>query len=193
MSSKIKIAHQVPGRIRLKVPAAKRHPERLEEYKQAFSLIPGIEQVETSPETASIILKYDPDRQADFQAGFNAQYKRGESAPVRPRPPSNEIDVLATKIQQEAEYLAEHSDAARAFVDFCKNADRQIRVTTDNTLDLKMLLAIGVIGVTVFEVGATAATPVWLTLALFGLNHFLELQSERAEAQAQARAVKASV
>lgn len=189
--SKIKIAHQVPGRIRLKVPAAKRHPERLEEYKQAFNLIPGIEQVELSPETGSIILKYDPDRQADFQAGFAAQYSRQQAEPARQRPPSNEIDVLATRIQQEAEYLAEHSEAARAVVDFCKKADQEIRVATANTLDLKMLLAIGVVGVTVFEIGATAATPVWLTLSLFGLNHFIELQTERAEAEAQVQAAKA--
>ena len=53
-------------------------------------------------------------------------------------------------------------------------------------LDLKMLLAIGVIGVTVLEVGATAATPVWVTLALFGMNHFIEMQTEQMEARAAA-------
>ena len=60
---------------------------------------------------------------------------------------------------------------------FCKSADREIKIATDNVLDLKMILAVGVVGLTVFEVGATAATPVWVTISLFGLNHFIEMQA----------------
>jgi hypothetical protein len=187
MTAKLQIAHQVPGRIRMKVPSAKGNPEQLEEYKQALSLIPGIEQVEVNPDTGSIVLKYDPDPHDDFHAGFhhhcNQHHGHGSA---HHRPPSNEIDALAANIEREAEFLAEHSEAARAVVDFCKRADREIKLATGNVLDLKMVLAIGVVGVTVFEVGATAATPVWVTLSLFGLNHFIEMQAERMEAQAAA-------
>ena len=74
-------------------------------------------------------------------------------------------------------------------VDFCKRADREIKVASGNMLDLKMVLAISVVGFTIFEVGATAATPVWVTLALFGMNHFIEMQTELMEAKAvEARA-----
>lgn len=180
--ARLKIAHQVPGRIRMKIPSAKGSAERLEEYKQALSLIPGIEQIEVRPETGSIILKYDPDRHDAFHAGFHGHLH--EHHGEHHRPPTNELEALASKIEQEAEYLAEHSQTARAVVDFCKNADRQIKLATHNTLDLKMLLAIGVVGFTVFEVGATAATPVWVTLALFGMNHFIEMQAEQLEAKA---------
>jgi hypothetical protein len=48
-------------------------------------------------------------------------------------------------------------------------------------VDLKMVLCIGLVGFTIFEVGAAAATPVWVTLTLFGLNHFIEMQSELAD------------
>ncbi|SJZ53789.1 hypothetical protein SAMN02745126_01538 [Enhydrobacter aerosaccus] len=186
MKPGLKIAHQIPGRIRMKIRAAKGRPELLEVYKQAFSMIPGIEQIDVSPETGSIVLKYDPDRQADFQAGFNAQLNKPEPENTRRRPPSNDLEILASKIEQEAEYLAEHSELARSVVDICKQTDRQIRTATNNMLDLKMMLAIGVVGITVFEVGATAATPVWVTLALFGLNHFIEMQAEQREAQGAA-------
>ena len=94
------------------------------------------------------------------------------------------LAALANKIEQEAEFLAEHSETARAVVDFCKRTDREIKIATGNVLDLKMVLAIGVVGFTIFEVGATAATPVWVTLSLFGLNHFIEMQTEQLEAQA---------
>jgi hypothetical protein len=184
--AKLKIVHQIPGRIRMKVPSAKNNPEQLEAYKATLALIPGIEGVETNPETGSIVLKYDPDRHHDFHAGFEDHCR--DHHDHHHKPPTNEIDALASKIQAEAEYLAEHSHAAKVVVDFFKNADRQVKLASHNTLDLKMVLALGVIGVTVFEVGATAATPVWVTLALFGMNHFVEMQEEMIEAQKAARA-----
>ena len=67
MRAKLQIAHQVPGRIRMKIPSAKGNPEQLEEYKQTLSLIPGIEQVEVNPDTGSIVLKYDPDQHDDIK------------------------------------------------------------------------------------------------------------------------------
>jgi Heavy metal associated domain 2 len=190
MKPRLKIAHQVPGRIRMKIPSAKGNAQQLEQYRETLSLIPGIERVEVNPETGSIVLKYDPDRRHDFHAGFH-DHVHEHHGYAHHKPPTNEIDALASKIEEEAEYLAEHSQVARVLVDFCKNADRQIRTSSDNMLDLKMLLAIGVVGFTVFEVGATAATPVWVTLALFGMNHFIEMQEQLAEAKAAQAAVRA--
>ena len=40
----------------------------------------------------------------------------------------------------------------------------------------------GIIALTVFEVGATAATPVWVTLAIFTVNHFIEMHERQAHA-----------
>jgi hypothetical protein len=166
----------------MKIPSAKGNREQLELYKQTLSAIPGIEQVEVNPDTGSIVLRYDPDRHDDFHAGFHSHCHEHHGA-VR-RPPSSEIDALATKIEQEAEFLAEHSEVARMVVDLCKRTDREIKIATGNMLDLKMLLAIGLVGFTVFEVGASAATPVWVTLALFGVNHFVEMQTRPPEDQA---------
>jgi hypothetical protein len=183
MKVKLQIAHQVPGRIRMKVPSAKGDPALLEEIRKAFSAIPGIEQVAVNPETGSVVLKYDADRHDDFHAGFTHRFNEhhGNQVPAHRPPPSNEIDALAAKIQQEADFLAEHSATAKAVVDFCKHWDREIKVASGNLVDLKMVLCIGLVGFTIFEVGAAAATPVWVTLTLFGLNHFIEMQSELAD------------
>ena len=86
-----------------------------------------------------------------------------------------ELDELAGRIEAEAEFLAKHSHSARAVVDFVKKIDREIKIATNNTIDLKIVLAAGIIGFTVLEVGATAATPVWVTLAIFTINHFIEM------------------
>jgi hypothetical protein len=183
MKVKLQIAHQVPGRIRMKVPSAKGDPALLEDIQKAFSAIPGIEQVVVNPETGSVVIKYDADRHDDFHAGFTHRFNEHHDGhvPAHRPPPSNEIDALARKIEEEADFLAEHSEAAKAVVDLCKHWDREIKVASGNLVDLKMVLCIGLVGYTIFEVGAAAATPVWVTLTLFGLNHFIEMQSELAE------------
>jgi len=180
MKVKLQIAHQVPGRIRMKIPSAKGNPELLEEIQKTFSAIPGIEGVTVNPETGSVVLRYDTDRHDDFHSGFAHRY--AHHAGHHPhKPPSNEIDALASKIEEEANFLAEHSQTAKAVVDFCRHWDKEIKFASGNMVDLKMVMCVGLVGFMIFEVGAAAATPVWVTLTLFGLNHFIEMQSELAE------------
>lgn len=167
---KLAVAHQVPGRIRLKIPSAKGNEDLLTQIKETFTAIPGIEGIDVNPMTGSVVLRYDTDQHHEFHGAMENHYNDHGH-----HPPSNEIDQLAAKIQSEAEFLAEHSHTARVVVDFFKQVDRQIKVVSHNTIDLKIVLAIAIVGVTVFEIGANAATPVWVTLVIFGLNHFIEM------------------
>ena len=64
-------------------------------------------------------------------------------------------------------------------VDFFKQVDRQIKTGSHNTIDLKIVLAFGIASFTILEVGANAATPVWVTLAMFGLNHLIEANTPK--------------
>jgi cation transport ATPase len=180
MKVKLQIAHQVPGRIRMKIPSAKGNPGLLEEIQKTFSAVPGIEGVTVNPETGSVVLRYDTDRHDDFHAGFAHRYEHHAGHHPR-KPPSNEIDALATKIEEEANFLAEHSQTAKAAVEFCRHWDKEIKLASGNMVDLKMVLCVGLVGFMIFEVGAAAATPVWVTLTLFGMNHFIEMQAELAE------------
>ena len=166
----------------MKIPSAKGNPELLEEIRKTFSAVPGIEEVRVNPETGSVVLRYDTDRHDDFHASFaNRLKEHHQEEPKRARPPSNEIDALASKIEEEANFLAEHSDTAKAVVEFCRHWDKEIKLASSNMVDLKMVMCVGLVGFMIFEVGAAAATPVWVTLTLFGMNHFIEMQSELAE------------
>ncbi len=178
----LKIAHQVPGRIRMKVPAGKGNEELLRQISETFGAIPGIEQVTVNPVTGSILLKYDVDRHDEFHGTFHQHYEA--HAPVRP--PPTELDELANRIENEAEFLARHSETARVLVDFVKKCDHEIKLATNNTVDLKIVLAGGIIAFTMLEVGATAATPVWVTLSIFTLNHFIEMHPPPQQANGQA-------
>jgi hypothetical protein len=170
---KLKLAHQVPGRVRMKIPSAKGNTELLQQISETFAVIPGIEKVTVNPLTGSVVLHYDIEQHDAFHGRLSAHHGQGMPGLA----PATEIDDFANKIQQEAEFLAKNSESARAVVDFCKKLDHEIKRNSGNAVDLKMVFAVGIIGVMLFEIGATAATPVWVTLAIFAVNHFIEMQA----------------
>lgn len=180
MKHKAHIAHHTHGRTRMKVPSGKGNPVVLEQFQQALAAVPGIERVETNPDTGSVIVHYDPRLKVEFECALcqhletHHHHEPEHAAVTRP---GDEVEDAMAKIQAEAEFLAQHSESAKALVDLCKNLDRQIKVQTNNAVDLKIVLAGGLTVYTFFAIGATAATPMWVTLALFGLNHFAELHA----------------
>jgi hypothetical protein len=182
----LKIEHQVPGRVRMKIPAGKGNPELLKQISEVFGVIPGIEEITINPTTGSVVLHYDADRHDEFHGSFRQHYDAHHSAhgitdPICFRGADTDLDKIANSIEAEAEFLAQHSHSARAVVDCVKSIDREIKRATGNNVDLKIAFAVGIIGLTVLEVGATAATPVWVTLAIFTVNHFIELHERHPE------------
>jgi cation transport ATPase len=173
---KVDVAHQVPGRVRMKVPAAKGNPELLQQIAETFAAIPGIERITCNPATGSVVMHYDVHQHDEFHGRFQDHVEQAGASAA----PLTDIDQFARRIEEEAEFLASHSQSARAVVDFFKKCDREIRVATDNCVDLKIVLALGIIGFTVLEVGTAAATPVWVTLTLFALNHVIEMHAPHA-------------
>ena len=178
----VEIAHKMPGRVRFKVPAARERPELLEQIREVFADMPGLKETRVKPEAGSIVLQYDPQEAAAFEARLIERLR--EMAPLvphRPRKkrelPGDEFARAARQLEAEAELLAGHSRSARAIVDFFKDADREIKSLTNNAIDLKIVLALALAVATFAGVGATAATPMWVTLALFALNHFIEMQA----------------
>lgn len=170
---KINVAHQVPGRVRMKIPEGKGNLKLLQQTAESFAAIPGIERITVNPATGSVVMHYDVDQHHEFHDHFQRHVSPEHCAPT------TELDEFAHRIEQEAEFLARHSDSARFVVDFFKKFDRDLRVATNNSVDLKIALALGLIGFTLFEVGATAATPVWVTLTLFTLNHVVEMHARQ--------------
>jgi hypothetical protein len=193
----LKIEHQVAGRVRMKIPAGKGNPELLKQISEVFGVIPGIEEVTVNPTTGSVVLHYDADRHDEFHGSFRQHYDAHHAAHGAANGGQHgadtELDKLTHSIEEEAEFLARHSHSARAVVDFVKILDREIKSATNNNIDLKIVFAVTIIGFTVFEVGATAATPVWVTLAIFTVNHFIEMHERQAHAESIANLKMAPV
>ena len=170
-----RIEHNIPGRIRMKIPAAKSDPAVLNDYVAAFTAMPGVAKVVAKPETGSITLHYDPRIEAEFADRLHHCCQHHELH-VETGPPEDEVNRLASRIAREADFLADHSPLAKGTVDFFKGFDRELKLVSNNAIDLKIFLASGLAAFTFLEIGAAAATPMWVTLALFGVNHFVELQ-----------------
>jgi hypothetical protein len=179
------VAHAVHGRVRLRFPAAKRDPALLDQLKTTISEIPGVDAVDVKASSGSLIIYYDPEHHPEVAALLRCltQIERApmmvKSPPVRP--PSNRVDELTSNIDSEAEFLAEHSAIAKTVVGAVKQLDKDIKRSTNNNLDLKIMVPVALAGVTFLEIGAAAATPMWITLAIFSLNHFVELHAHDAD------------
>lgn len=180
---KARIEHKVPGRIRMRIPSGKTNPAILEIYKEAFSHIPGITKVNAKPLTGNIIIHYDPKHEGEIEKQLPNYLERHHqhhlSLAAVPLP-GDEIDQLANKIKAEADFLAERSEFAKTTVDVFRKLDYQLKRSTGNTIDLKIVLAGGLALYTFWEIGADTATPMWVTLGLFTMHHFAELHSGQA-------------
>jgi len=176
MAYKTEIVHSCRGRVRMKVPAAKGDEALLEQIRQTVLAVPGVTEVSVNPQTGSVIMHYDQHTHDDFHQHL-AHCCKDHHLEVCREPALSEVDEMARQIETEAKYLAEHSEAARVVVDFFTSVDRQVKVATGNAVDLKVLLPLGLAVVTFMELGLEAATPIWLTLGLFSLNHFVEMHA----------------
>lgn len=58
-TDEVRVAHFQPGRVRLKVPAIRRHTPEAEAMATALRRIPGIKTIELNPVTASVLILYD--------------------------------------------------------------------------------------------------------------------------------------
>src|SRR5262245_13021584 len=99
---KFDVAHQVPGRVRMKIPGAKGNPEMLQQIAETFAAIPGIEEITVNPHTGSLVMRYDTDQHDEFHDHFQQHHGHRASGY---RPPATEIDDLANRIEEEAEFL----------------------------------------------------------------------------------------
>lgn len=182
---KLHVAHHTPGRVRMKIPTAKGDPEAMAKIADAFARTPGVEKVSANPVTGSVLVHYCAERREEVRADFLATHGTDYD------PPATEIDKLTDNIQREAEFLAQHSHTAAVIVDFFTQLDAGIKRHTDNYVDLKIVLAATIVAGTLMEVGMAAATPVWLTLAVFSVNHMVQLHQHQLMRDAEHRVVPA--
>jgi hypothetical protein len=112
----------------------------------------------------------------DFERQLQERGSSDGGFTVEP-PELTEVDALAQKIQVEAEFLSAHSNLARSMVEGVRSVDRAVKLATGNTVDLKVLLPLGLAVYSFLEAGVEVATPLWVTLGIFSFNSFVVLHT----------------
>jgi Heavy metal associated domain 2 len=186
------VAHHISGRIRINLPDARRDQRVLQKIKQAVSLISSVRLVETNISTGSVVVHYAPEIE-DFH------YRLAENAQNNHLfllgPPLSDQDHQARR-DQSAASLNGHSQLARAIISGFSQINQSIKRKTDNLVDLKVMLPLGVGIYSVFRAERQASTPLWLALAFFSFTSFVVLhpmeeteRAERAERPGQSSAI----
>ncbi len=174
MERHAEVAHHVRGRIRVRLPKAKRDYATLESVKRAIAPLRGVKNVDVNAATGSVVVHYDATEHDDFHSTL-AQHAQEQNLFTLGPPHCSEVDEMAETIQREAEFLASRSETAKTIVDFFKALNQQVKVATNNNLDLQVLLPLGLAVYSILEVGVEVSTPLWVTLGIFSFNSFLAL------------------
>jgi hypothetical protein len=127
-----------------------------------------------------MLVQYDGGMHEEFEHRLMQHGQERGAFALRP-PELSEVDEIAHKIEAEAEFLAAHSTTARQIVDFVRSVDKSLKRATNNSLDLKVLLPLGLAAYSILEIGVDASTPMWVTLGIFSFNSFISLHDEPVE------------
>jgi hypothetical protein len=171
MSVSAHIVHHVPGRMRIRVHGAKHNPKMFDRLKGALSHTDGITRIDTNRDTGSMVIHYRNKRPEQFmheliQHGQSTQHFDLEIG---------QAGEMWAAIQKEATFLAAHSELARSVVNETVRMDQAVKRATDNTVDLKVLVPLGLAVVSFLYIGTDVATPLWISLGVFSFNSFVAL------------------
>lgn len=162
------VKHRSPGRLRLRIPQARNHQDILHRLSDQARRINGLTATEINPVTGSLLLRFDeeitldPAQLADFLS--------------TPDLPIEIIDSVAKAV--EAISPGTRSEISEALSGFLSEADRVVRTTTDNKLDLGLMLPLAAAAGALGYLGRTGSTtPLWVTLMLFAITSFPALQT----------------
>jgi hypothetical protein len=176
MANHAEVVHHIPGRMRVKLPRLKGRAAALDKIKQSISNMAGVTSVDTNSTTGSVLVNYDASGFAGFHGSLADHAEQNDLFAFKP-PELTEVDGIADKIESEAEFLAEHSEVARSLLNICKQLNDEVKRSTHNMIDLKVLIPLGLAVYTFTRQDPTMSTPLWVTLGIFSFNSFVSLHS----------------
>jgi cation transport ATPase len=168
------VVHHTKGRIRVRLPRAKRDHAALEKVKRALAPMPGVQSVDVNSTTGSVVVCYDSSKHDDFHSALSRHAEEQNLFTLAP-PHLSEVDEIAETIEKEAQFLAERSETAKSIVDFFKGLNREVKNATNNAVDLQVLLPLGLAVYSFLAIEGEMATPLWVTLGIFSFNSFVSL------------------
>ncbi len=180
------IVHQIPGRVRIRIPSAKGDYEFLEQARAALSALPHVLDVTCNAWTGSLLIVYSQ----EFQREFENALALGNGSATTPFV-LQAVSNSSTAPARETHGKPRRSELSRAVTEVVIALDDAVRESTGNLLDLKTLLPLAVGGAGLMLLGRTKGTPLWLTLLIFGFSSFVTLHGAASESGIESLAEEA--
>jgi heavy-metal-associated domain-containing protein len=195
MARTVHLAHHLPGRLRVRIPAGARNPPVLDQIKASIASVPGVRRVDVNTAIGSMVVHYDAAQTDDF---IETVKRHGLDTKLFELvdPEIGAVAEAVDAIEAETEELAAHSATARTLVQFVSGLNDEVKRATNNALDLKVLVPLTLAGYSLLHHRSKLSTPMWVTLGLFSFTSFVALhhpQEARQPAAGQAEgAIKPS-
>lgn len=175
----IRIAHAVPGRIRLKVDRIRTEASTATRIEQHLASLPGVQKVETHPRTGSVLILYDAS-ESNAQAFL---HKLAEPLAVLfPDLPQEDLASWQSPSEAKAAALPPLAGGIRAFF---SEINTKLDQTTGGNADLKVLLPLSLFALGVRSLVTTEKliTPTWYDFLWFALGTYFMLNPKPGESQ----------
>ncbi len=165
----IRLAHSVPGRLRLRLAWLHDQPEEAVPLAERLALLDRSIDVRIRPWTGSVLCSYDPER-LEEEAIITCVRRHTRVAIV--------LRAGETHLETEAEYRRASRPAAssirRSVFDAFGELNRGVLRSTDGRLDLGALAGLGFLAVGAAEIARSRALPAppWFNLAWWAYRTF---------------------
>jgi len=169
-----RVVHHARGRLRIKLPAARRNRKLLQNIQEYIAPIEGVKQIEINPLTGSVLIYYDPKRHEDFHTALARHAEQSDLFRVAP-PEVQQAEEIVETLEQDAEFLAAHSETAQSIFSFFKALNQEVKRATNNAVDLRLLMPVGIAAYSLFFVDKEKSAPLWIALAAFSFHSFVSL------------------
>lgn len=139
MSQHIHIAHQISGRVRIKVPYIKGNAKVAKRLNDMASSVEGVHDVKTSYVTGSMVVHYDKN-DSEVKQRLNRALKDMTTLLSVAVPEIGEAKELSEVLAPDVAFVTSHLPVLRPFAGMLKSVDRKIWNKTHGSIDLATLL-----------------------------------------------------
>jgi hypothetical protein len=168
----IRVAHAIPGRIRVKIDRLKGNAALAEKIWELFVGTPGVRRVETSTTTGSFLVLYDG------QAPGWHDERRAIAEKLAPVSGLGHEEMLRRLGASRKRAKGSLALEPHHVTGFFESLNEQVRSVTGGTgLKLLVPLALVLLGVRGLMAGEQVAAPRWYDLMWFGFAAFLMLNA----------------
>jgi hypothetical protein len=157
--------------MRIRVHGGKKNAHILDRVRQSLVEADGVTGVEANRDTGSLVVHYRGKNSREFAEELATRGRETQAFNLD----FGEAGEMWNTVHREAEFLATHSVLARSVVRETVQLDQALKRATDNALDLKVVVPLGLAVISFLYVGTDVATPLWVSLGVFSFNSFVSL------------------